>query len=174
MKDIAARSNGSADSCRQSEKQRRILSCRIRMASWSSLAITAANASSSSPSPKPIRWAATTRLLFSRCLSTDRSAQCSRARRQRRQRRCAIGLEAPPAITIRLALRSRSQDVGRLGCLGLQHIILKLPISATRSYWVIDENGILVDQQIGVRPKESVRKALAVVEGLPEAPRADA
>ena len=57
---------------------------------------------------------------------------------------------------------------------GFNIFILKLPISATRSYWVIDENGILVDQQIGVRPKESVRKALAAVDGLPEAPRADA
>lgn len=44
--------------------------------------------------------------------------------------------------------------------------IIKLPISATRSYWVIDENGILVDQQIGVRPQESVDKALAAVARL--------
>ena len=44
--------------------------------------------------------------------------------------------------------------------------VIKLPISATRSYWVIDENGVLVDQQIGVRPRESVDKALAAVERL--------
>ena len=44
--------------------------------------------------------------------------------------------------------------------------IIKLPISATRSYWVIDENGILVNQQIGVRPQESVDKALAAVARL--------
>lgn len=50
---------------------------------------------------------------------------------------------------------------------GFKLFVIKLPISATRSYWVIDENGILVDQQIGVRPKESVDKALAAVEGLP-------
>lgn len=43
---------------------------------------------------------------------------------------------------------------------------IKLPISATRSYWVIDEHGMIVDQQIGVRPQESVDKALAAVEAL--------
>lgn len=49
---------------------------------------------------------------------------------------------------------------------GFKLFIIKLPISATRSYWVIDEHGILVAQQIGVRPKESVDKALAAVEAL--------
>ncbi|MDE2637794.1 MAG: peroxiredoxin, partial [Chloroflexota bacterium] len=49
---------------------------------------------------------------------------------------------------------------------GFKLFIIKLPISATRSYWVIDESGILVDQQIGVRPQESVDKALAAVERL--------
>ena len=49
---------------------------------------------------------------------------------------------------------------------GFKLFIIKLPISATRSYWVIDEHGILADQQIGVRPQESVNKALAAVERL--------
>ena len=49
---------------------------------------------------------------------------------------------------------------------GFRFFIVKLPISATRSYWVIDENGVLVDQQIGVRPQESIDKALATVERL--------
>ena len=49
---------------------------------------------------------------------------------------------------------------------GLKLFVIKLPISATRSYWVIDENGILIEQQIGVRPQESVDKALAAVERL--------
>ena len=49
---------------------------------------------------------------------------------------------------------------------GLNLFIIKLPFSATRSYWVIDENGILVEQQIGVRPHESVDKALAAVTRL--------
>ena len=44
--------------------------------------------------------------------------------------------------------------------------VIKLPIAATRSYWVIDEDGILVDQQIGLRPRASVDKALAAVERL--------
>jgi len=51
---------------------------------------------------------------------------------------------------------------------GFTLLFIKLPISATRSYWVIDEHGILVDQQIGVRPQESVDKALAAVERLGE------
>ena len=49
---------------------------------------------------------------------------------------------------------------------GLDLKLFKLPIGATRSYWVIDEHGVLVDQQIGVRPQESVDKALAAVERL--------
>ena len=49
---------------------------------------------------------------------------------------------------------------------GFKLLIIKLPISATRSYWVIDESGILVEQQVGVRPQESVEKALAAVERL--------
>ena len=52
---------------------------------------------------------------------------------------------------------------------GFNLFIIKLPISATRSYWVIDEDGVLVDQQIGVRPQESVDKALAAVERLSRA-----
>ena len=52
---------------------------------------------------------------------------------------------------------------------GFNLFVIKLPISATRSYWVIDEHGILVDQQIGVRPQASVDKALAAVEGLSQA-----
>lgn len=49
---------------------------------------------------------------------------------------------------------------------GMNLLLFKLPIGATRSYWVIDEDGILVDQQIGVRPLQSVQKALATVERL--------
>ena len=47
--------------------------------------------------------------------------------------------------------------------------LFKLPIGATRSYWVIDEAGVLVDQQIGVRPQESVDRAMAAVERLSRA-----
>ncbi|MDE2855388.1 MAG: peroxiredoxin [Chloroflexota bacterium] len=52
---------------------------------------------------------------------------------------------------------------------GFKLFVITLPISATRSYWVIDEQGILVDKQIGVRPQESVDKALAAVERLSRA-----
>lgn len=52
------------------------------------------------------------------------------------------------------------------GAWGIDLRIFKLPVAATRSYWVIDEQGILVDQQIGVRPHESVENALAAVARL--------
>lgn len=52
---------------------------------------------------------------------------------------------------------------------GIDLKLFKLPLGATRSYWVIDEKGILVDQQIGVRPAESVEKALASVERIARA-----
>ncbi len=55
------------------------------------------------------------------------------------------------------------------GAWGFKFFIIKLPISATRSYWVIDENGVLVEQQIGVRPQESVAKALGALERLAKA-----
>jgi len=41
--------------------------------------------------------------------------------------------------------------------------IVKVPI-INRSYWVIDENGILIDQKINVLPGTSVKKALETVE----------
>lgn len=49
---------------------------------------------------------------------------------------------------------------------GIDLKLFKLPLGATRSFWVIDEQGILVDQQIGVGPAESVEKALASVERI--------
>ncbi len=52
------------------------------------------------------------------------------------------------------------------GASGLKLLVIRLPVSTTRSYWVIDERGTVVEQQIGVRPRESVEKALAAVERL--------
>ncbi len=52
---------------------------------------------------------------------------------------------------------------------GFNLLLFKLPIGATRSYWVIDEDGLLIEQQIGVRPLASVDKALAAVERLAQA-----
>ncbi len=51
------------------------------------------------------------------------------------------------------------------GAWGLKLLIIKLP-SANRSYWVIDETGILVEEKIGAGPQESVDKALAAVRRL--------
>ena len=52
---------------------------------------------------------------------------------------------------------------------GIDLKLFKLPLGATRSYWVIDEKGILVEQKIGARPAESVEKALASVGRLADA-----
>lgn len=51
---------------------------------------------------------------------------------------------------------------------GLDLKIIKLPVGATRSYWVIDENGVLIDQQIGVGPKDSLTKALEALNIIPQ------
>jgi peroxiredoxin Q/BCP len=40
--------------------------------------------------------------------------------------------------------------------------LMTLP-RTVRSYWVIDEAGIIIDAQVGVGPKESVQKALAAI-----------
>lgn len=40
--------------------------------------------------------------------------------------------------------------------------LISLPM-VNRSYWVIDESGVLIDYQINVSPKDSVQKALAAV-----------
>lgn len=45
--------------------------------------------------------------------------------------------------------------------------LIKLPI-ATRSVWVIDENGIILDGKVGVGPGESVARALTAIERLGE------
>ncbi len=46
---------------------------------------------------------------------------------------------------------------------GTDFLVISLPV-AKRSYWVIDENGIVIDEQINVSPGASVKKALAAVE----------
>ncbi|PJF25011.1 MAG: peroxiredoxin [Phototrophicales bacterium] len=45
------------------------------------------------------------------------------------------------------------------GAWGMGFGIIKLPV-ITRSVWVIDENGIIVDMEIGVGPKSSVERAI--------------
>lgn len=41
--------------------------------------------------------------------------------------------------------------------------LLKLPI-ITRSFWALDEEGRIIDMQVGITPWESVKRALAAVE----------
>jgi peroxiredoxin Q/BCP len=45
------------------------------------------------------------------------------------------------------------------GAWGMGFGIIKLPV-ITRSVWVIDENGIIIDMEIGVGPKASVERAV--------------
>lgn len=40
--------------------------------------------------------------------------------------------------------------------------VVELPVTV-RSYWVIDENGVVVDMQVGTLPTGSVKKALEAV-----------
>lgn len=42
--------------------------------------------------------------------------------------------------------------------------IINLPMT-TRSFWAVDEDGRIIDMQVGISPAESVRRALAAVEG---------
>jgi peroxiredoxin Q/BCP len=49
------------------------------------------------------------------------------------------------------------------GSWGYDMGLIKIPM-VKRSYWVIDENGILIDQQLHVGPKESLEKALKAIK----------
>jgi len=49
------------------------------------------------------------------------------------------------------------------GAWGIKLGIIALP-AATRSYWVIDEDGIIIDMEIGIGPKASVEKAIAAIQ----------
>lgn len=57
------------------------------------------------------------------------------------------------------------------GVWGTSLVLFTLPM-AQRTSWVIDENGIIVDKQVPVSPKDSVRKALEALERLPEPSKA--
>jgi peroxiredoxin Q/BCP len=45
------------------------------------------------------------------------------------------------------------------GAWGMGIGIIRVPI-VNRSYWVIDENGVIIDMQVGVAPRASVEKAI--------------
>lgn len=49
------------------------------------------------------------------------------------------------------------------GVWGEKSMFGKKYMGVTRSHWVIDENGVLVDVQVGVSPKESVERAIATL-----------
>lgn len=41
----------------------------------------------------------------------------------------------------------------------------KTTMGVIRSHWVIDENGVVIDEQINISPENSVEKAVAAVQG---------
>jgi peroxiredoxin Q/BCP len=47
------------------------------------------------------------------------------------------------------------------GVWGEKSMFGKKYMGVTRSHWVIDENGVLIDVQVGVSPKDSVERAIA-------------
>lgn len=49
------------------------------------------------------------------------------------------------------------------GVWGERKMYGKTYLGTTRSHWVIDENGIVIDEQIGISPADSVAKALAAI-----------
>ncbi|MCB9450843.1 MAG: peroxiredoxin [Anaerolineaceae bacterium] len=56
--------------------------------------------------------------------------------------------------------------LGKLNAWGISLLgLIKLPVT-TRSFWVIDEDGRVIDMQVGISPMESVRRALAAVENV--------
>lgn len=49
------------------------------------------------------------------------------------------------------------------GVWGERKMYGKTYLGTTRSHWVIDENGIVIDEQIGISPADSVARALAAI-----------
>jgi len=50
---------------------------------------------------------------------------------------------------------------------GMKVAVISLPV-ATRSYWVIDEAGKIIDMQVGVAPKKSVEQAIIALQKAEE------
>jgi len=55
--------------------------------------------------------------------------------------------------------------LARFGAWGEKQMYGKAYEGVIRSHWVIDEQGILVDQHVKVSPKDSVARALACLKG---------
>lgn len=74
-------------------------------------------------------------------------------KRWKEQRNLGYDLLSDPDHTVLQAWSAWGMDI-----LGL----LKLP-TAVRSYWVMDEDGVVIAAQVGIGPKDSVEKALAAL-----------
>ncbi len=53
------------------------------------------------------------------------------------------------------------------GAQGMNLLGLLQVSKATRSYWVLDEQGKIIDMQVGVGPRESMERALKAVQQAP-------
>ncbi len=51
------------------------------------------------------------------------------------------------------------------GAWGERSMYGKTYMGVIRSHWVIDENGVVIDEQLGVSPTDSVKKAVASISG---------
>lgn len=51
------------------------------------------------------------------------------------------------------------------GAWGERSMYGKTYMGVIRSHWVIDENGVVIDEQLGISPTDSVEKAVASITG---------
>ena len=51
------------------------------------------------------------------------------------------------------------------GAWGERSMYGKTYMGVIRSHWVIDENGVVIDEQLGISPTDSVKKAVASISG---------
>lgn len=49
------------------------------------------------------------------------------------------------------------------GAWGEKSMYGKTYLGVVRSHWVIDENGVLIDEQLGISPKDSIEKGLKAI-----------
>jgi peroxiredoxin Q/BCP len=68
-------------------------------------------------------------------------------------------------LTYRLLSDPQAEMLSAWGAWGEKSMYGKTYMGVTRSHWVLDENGILLDAQYKVKPEDSVKKALAILGG---------
>jgi len=66
-------------------------------------------------------------------------------------------------LSYRLLSDPQAEMLSAWGVWGEKSMYGKTYMGVTRSHWVLDENGVLLDAQYKVKPEDSVKKALAVL-----------